>query len=110
MKEVAINPTIELLSRQPAAEQLYQTNFRTVKKILRPIIGFPTWGSGKGTENPQGIWRPVGFDYKTYTGLGNQTLRGHKQNLVPIRTQEKGAVTPQETDSGFFLYTNIILY
>ena len=26
-----------------------------------------------------------------------QTLRGHKQNLVCIRTQEKGAVTPQET-------------
>ena len=25
-------------------------------------------------------------------------LGGHKQNLVCIRTQEKGAVTPQETD------------
>ena len=30
--------------------------------------------------------------------LGKQTLGGHKQNLVPTRTQEKGAVTPQETD------------
>ena len=29
---------------------------------------------------------------------GKQTLRGHKQNLVCTRTQEKGAVTPQETD------------
>ena len=40
----------------------------------------------------------MGFDYRTYTGLGKQTLGGHKQNLVHIRTQEKGAVTPQKTD------------
>ena len=31
-------------------------------------------------------------------GLGKQTLGGYKQNLVCTRTQEKGAVTPQETD------------
>ena len=31
-------------------------------------------------------------------GLGKQTLGGHKQNLVCTKTQEKGAVTPQETD------------
>ena len=29
---------------------------------------------------------------------GKQTLGGHKQNLVCTRTQEKGAVTPQETE------------
>ena len=29
---------------------------------------------------------------------GNKTLGGHKQNLVCTRTQEKGALTPQETD------------
>ena len=29
---------------------------------------------------------------------GKQALGGHKQNLVRTRTQEKGAVTPQETD------------
>ena len=40
----------------------------------------------------------MGFDYRTYTGLGNQTLGGHKQNLVHTRTQEKGAVIPQETE------------
>ena len=28
----------------------------------------------------------------------NRLSDGHKQNLVPTRTQEKGAVTPQETD------------
>ena len=39
----------------------------------------------------------MGFDYRTSAGLGKQTLGGHKQNLVHTRTQEKGAVTPQET-------------
>ena len=29
---------------------------------------------------------------------GKQALGGHKQNLVSTRTQEKGAVTPQEAD------------
>ena len=28
----------------------------------------------------------------------SKTLGGHKQNLVCTRTQEKGAVTPQETE------------
>ena len=28
----------------------------------------------------------------------NRLSDGHKQNLMPTRTQEKGAVTPQETD------------
>ena len=40
----------------------------------------------------------MGFDYRTYTGLGKQTLGGHKQKLVYTRTQEKGTVTQQETD------------
>ena len=40
----------------------------------------------------------MGFDYRTYTGLGKQTHRGHKQNLVCTRTHEKGAVTLQEID------------
>ena len=34
-------------------------------------------------------------------GLGKQTLGGHKQKLVCTKTQEKGAVTPQETDPDF---------
>ena len=42
----------------------------------------------------------MGFDYRTYIGLGKQTLGGHKQNIVHTKTQEKGAVTPQETDPG----------
>ena len=35
------------------------------------------------------------------TGLGKQTLGGHKQNLLCTRTQGKGAVTPKETDTNF---------
>ena len=40
----------------------------------------------------------MGFDYRTYTGLGKQAFGGHKQNLVHTRTQEKGAVSAQETE------------
>ena len=40
----------------------------------------------------------MGFDYRTSAGLGKRTLRGHKQNLVCNRTQEKGAVTSQKTE------------
>ena len=40
----------------------------------------------------------MGFDYRTSTGLEKQILGGHKQNCVCTRTQEKGAVTPQETE------------
>ena len=40
----------------------------------------------------------MGFYYKASTGLGKQTLGGHKKNLVHTRSQEEGAVTPQETD------------
>ena len=40
----------------------------------------------------------MGFAYRTFTGLGKQTLGGHRQNLVHTRSQEKGAVSPQETE------------
>ena len=40
----------------------------------------------------------MGFDYRTYTGLGIQTLGRDTKNLVSTRTQEKGAVSPQETE------------
>ena len=38
----------------------------------------------------------MGFDYGISTGL-EKSLGGHKQNLVPIRNQEKEAEIPQET-------------
>ena len=40
----------------------------------------------------------MGFDYRTYTGLGKQAFGEHKQNLVHTRAQEKGAVSSQETN------------
>ena len=40
----------------------------------------------------------MGFDYRTSTGLGKQTLGGHKQKLVLTRIQEKRAVFSQETE------------
>ena len=42
---------------------------------------------------------PVGFDYRTFTELGEtETLGGHKENLLRARAQGKGAVTPQVTE------------
>ena len=56
----------------------------------------------------KGLRTPREFDfrgkwdfYRTSTGLGKQTLGGHKQNLVCTRIQEKGAVAPQETEPDF---------
>ena len=45
-----------------------------------------------------GSHKPHHRTTRTYTGLGKQTLGGHKQNLVHTRTQEKGAETARETD------------
>ena len=45
----------------------------------------------------------MGFDHKTYTGLGKQILGGHKQNLVCTRSQEKGEVSSQENESDFLV-------
>ena len=71
------------------------------------------WVSG-GLPQGQGLWVQQTWEWhkpswrrsplthhratRTYTGLGKQTLGGHKQNLMHTRTQEKEAVTPQETD------------
>jgi len=57
-------------------EQWYQRSSHSVVKVLDLPTDFSTWGSGKGTENPQGIWlwMSAGFDYWTSTGLGKQRL------------------------------------
>ena len=69
-------------------------------KVLGSTTDFPTWASSKRTKYPEGIWLyiSVGFDYRASTGLGKHTLGENKQNCVCTRTQEKGAVTPQETE------------
>ena len=40
----------------------------------------------------------MGFDYRISTGLGTQTLGGHRPNLVHTRSQERGAVSTRETE------------
>ena len=63
-------------------------------------------GRGFGCGRPGYGIRPLGggchwLHYRAarpYIGLEKQTLGGHIQNLVHTRTQEKGAVTPQEMD------------
>ena len=65
-------------------EQSHQRSPRTLAKVLGPTKDFPIRGSGKRTENPQGIWlwRSAGFHYRTSTGLREtETLGGRKQNL-----------------------------
>ena len=97
---LVIQSCLTLWDLTQTGEQLYQRSSRTVGKFLGPKTDLPTWWSGKGTEKPQGIWlwRPVELDYRASTGLGKQTLGGHKQIFVSTRTQEKEAVTPQETE------------
>ena len=38
------------------------------------------------------------FDYRIFTGLEEEALGGLKQNPVSNKTQEKGTMTPQETE------------
>ena len=44
-----------LIAEKYLKEQLYQRSSHTVVKILGPTTDVPTWGSGKGNENTQGI-------------------------------------------------------
>ena len=56
----------------------------------RPGYGISPLGGGRHKPHHRAA--------RTYTGLGKQTLGGHKQNLVCTSTQKNGAVIPQETD------------
>ena len=38
----------------------------------------------------------MGFDYRSFTGLGKQTLGGHKPNLVCMGSQEKEGVATRD--------------
>ena len=80
------------------AEQLYQRSSCTVKKVLGFTTDFPPWGSGEGTENPQGIWllKPVGFDYRTSTGLGKQTRRAQTKACAHQDPGKKSSVLTRD--------------
>ena len=85
LEEVAISSTIDLLSRWP-------TNWRTIIpnkfshccKTSMAHNRFPNLKIQQrdSWRTPQGIWRPMGYDYRTSIGRGKQTLGGYKQKLV----------------------------
>ena len=61
-------------------------------------LGALTKGRGIPTEftlKASGIWLQ---DFRRTGGTRDSSLGGHKQNLVHIKTQRKGAVTPQVTE------------
>ena len=62
-----------------------------------------SWGSNKGTGDPQEIWpwRPAVLDYKTSTGLGETetpVLEGTNKILCTPRSRRKEQVAPQEAE------------
>ena len=102
LEEVAINPTIGL----PGGRS---TNWRAIT----PKKFWHSWESSKPHNRlpDLGIWQrdwesPGKLTLKiseiwlqNFHRTGEtETLRGQKQNLVCTRTQEKGAVVPQETE------------
>ena len=99
MEEVSINPIIEPLSRRPTTAQLYQRNSHTPKKVLGPTTDFPTWGTGKGTENPTelafgGQWDLI-KEFPQY--CRNRLLEATKKTLHASGPRRK-EVTPKETE------------
>ena len=80
------------------------TNWRTItpKKFLhccgssRVHKRVPNLGIWQTDWESQGIWlwRPVGFDDRTYTGLGKQILGEYTQNLVCTRNPEERSSNP----------------
>ena len=83
-------------------------------KFPNTTSGFPAWGSDKGTRNPQGIWpqRPVGFDYRTSTGLGETwtaVFEGTNKILHEQRPR-KGGVIPLETEPNYLIVLESLLW
>ena len=96
--EFVINPTIEPLDRG-------STNWRTIipKKFLHCFKGSRSHNTLLNLDFYQRDWESPGNQILkiSRTGLQNfhrireaETIRGHKQNLVHTRTQDKGGVTP----------------
>ena len=95
-------------SQDCSASAVQPTDWRTIKlksshtvtKVLGPTIDFPTWDLAKGLRTPRE------FDFEGQWALitelpqhwGNRDSWRHKQSLMCTRTQEKGAVTSQETE------------
>lgn len=62
--------------------------------VPNPTSVFPVWEYDRRTGNPQGIWswKPVGFDYRTFVGLGETetlAMEGTNKNLHAPKTRGK---------------------
>ena len=67
--------------------------------MLGPTTDFPTWGLAKGLRTCREFDFGGQWDLITqFTPDRGNTLGGYKENIVSTRTQEKGALTQQETD------------
>ena len=67
----SVPPQSHRADNPQTGEQLYQRNSCTVAKVLGPTTDFPTWESGKGTENPGNLTvKSSGICYRTSTGTG----------------------------------------
>ena len=93
----------------PAGWATHKLENNNTKKLSHCWERFwaPHWASQPGDlAKGLGIPRKSGCegqkdllqDFHKTRGNRDSTLRGHKQNLSCTRTQEKGAVTPQETE------------
>ena len=71
---IKLNPITTWWMTHKWENEKYQRSSLSVVKVLSPTSVFPAWGSDKRTGNAQGTWpwRPSGFDYRTYTGLGER--------------------------------------
>ena len=72
-------------------DQLYQRSSHTVMQVLGPTTNFPNLGIWQRDWEPPGslIWRPVGFDYRTSTGLENRLLESTNKTLYTPRPRRK---------------------
>ena len=77
--------------------KLVNNNTKEVLPLLwrfwTPLSGFPAHRSRKGTGNPQEIWpwRPVEFDYRTSTGLGQtETIVLEGTNKILHKPRPRG--------------------
>ena len=84
-------------------------------KVLNPTSGFSAWGSNKGTGNLKGIWpwRPVGFDYRTSTGLGETetpVLESTNKILCIPRPREKQKWPHRRLNQNYLLVLEGLLW
>ena len=82
-------------------QRIWWRSSRTIAKVLGPTTDFPPGHPAKGLRIPRefDFWKASGISLQNFHRTGEtETLGGHEQNLVHTRTQEKGAVTPQETE------------